>query len=292
MKRRQFLSTVAAGTAILSTPRFVSALDKDNVYRNEIGIQLYTLRNEIDADVKATIKAVAEAGYKQAEPYGFPNCRPMIEAANEFGLKLHSSHFNSDSIINNDSGDDDYFDTVLEKANDVGLSHLVVPYLPDQYRTSLDDYKRVVGNCNKAAEKAKAAGIQLSYHNHAFEFKPLEEGKSGYDVMIEEFSPDMKFELDVFWVAVAGVDTIELMNKLGSRVSQLHLKDLDASVQAPQYDGVPKEAFKEIGNGVIDIEAIIEAAGKHGIAHCHVEQDQSPDAMASIKESMETLKQM
>ncbi|TWT55127.1 Inosose dehydratase [Rubripirellula amarantea] len=292
MKRRQFLSTAAAGTALLSMPKFVLALDKDNAYRNEIGIQLYTLRNEIDKDVKATLKAVAEAGYKQAEPYGFPNCRPMIEAANEFGLKLHSSHFNSDSIVNNDASDDDYFDTVLEKANDVGLTHLVIPYLGDQFRTSLDDYRRVCANCNKAAEKAKAAGIQLSYHNHAFEFKPLEDGKCGYDVMIEEFSPDMKFELDVFWVEVGGVNTIELMSKLGSRISQLHLKDLDASVKTPSYDGVPKEAFKEIGNGVINIEAIIEAAGEHGIAHCHVEQDQSPNALASIKQSMEALKKM
>ena len=198
MKRRQFLGALGATAAVISAPRLCLALDQENAYRKNIGIQLYTLRNEIKTDVKATLKAVAEAGYQQVEPFGFPNCRPMIEAANEFGLQLNSSHFNSDSVINDDTGDDDFIDTVLEKANDIGLKHLVVPYLPEQFRTSLDDYKRVCENCNKAAEKSKKAGIQLAYHNHSFEFKSIEDGKSGYDIMIEEFSSDMKFELDVF----------------------------------------------------------------------------------------------
>ncbi|TWU57178.1 sugar phosphate isomerase/epimerase family protein [Rubripirellula reticaptiva] len=292
MKRRQFLGAVGAGATLVSAPRLLLALDKDNAYRQNIGIQLYTLRNEINEDVRATVKAVADAGYKQVEPYGFPNAAPMIEAARDFGLAINSSHFNSDSIVNNDAGDDEYFETVLEKASDVGLKHLVIPYLPDQFRTSLDDYKRVCQNCNQAAEKAKSAGIQLSYHNHAFEFEPREGGMSGYDVMIDEFSPDMKFEVDVFWVVVGGKNPVELIGKLGNRVSQLHLKDLDASVEVPNYGGIPKEAFKEIGNGVINIEAIIEAAGKAGVAHCHVEQDQSPNPLASIKQSMKSLKQM
>lgn len=292
MKRREFLGTVAAGSVLVAAPRIAHALDAENAFRKQMGIQLYTLRNQIKGDVKATIKAVAEAGYKQVEPYGFPNCVPMIDAANEFGLALNSSHFNSDSVINNDTGDDGDFDTVLEKANDVGLSHLVVPYLPDQYRTSLDDYKSVVEKCNKAAEKAGEAGIQLAYHNHAFEFKPLENGKCGYDIMIEEFSDKMKFEVDVFWVVVGGKDPVELITSLGDRVSQLHLKDLNESVETPNYGGIPKEAFEEIGDGVIDIEAIIEAAGSTGVEHCHVEQDQSPHPIASIQQSMAKIKSM
>ena len=292
MKRRQFLGMAAASAAAVSAPRFLHALDAEDPYRKQIGIQLYTLRNEIKADVKATLKAVAEAGYKQVEPYGFPNCRPMIEAAGEFGLQLNSSHFNSDSVINHDTGDDDQFDSVLEKANDVGLSHLVIPYLPDTYRTSIDDYKSICEKCNKAAEKAKAAGIQLCYHNHAFEFKPLEGGKSGYDVMIEEFSEDMLFEVDVFWVVVAGHDTVALIKKLGKRVAQLHLKDLNAAIETPLFESVPKEAFEEIGEGVIDIESIIKVAGEVGVAHCHVEQDQSPDPLASIKQSIGNIQAM
>ena len=133
MKRREFMTAVGAASGLtaasISTPRWLHAMNPDNRYRQQIGIQLYTLRNEIQKDLKATMMAVAEAGFYQVEPYGFPDCRPMIEAAGELGLKLNSSHFDSDSIINNDTDDDGAFDTVLEKANDVGLTHLVIPYL-------------------------------------------------------------------------------------------------------------------------------------------------------------------
>lgn len=287
MRRRQFIqSTAAASAALLTAPRWVHALDAENPYRQEIGLQLYTLRNQISDDVTATIKKIAEAGYKQVEPYGFPNCRPMIEAAGEFGLKLHSSHFNSDAIINNDSGDDDEFDRTLQQANDVGLTHLVVPYLPDTYRSSLEDYKRLTGRLNAAARKAKAAGIQLAYHNHAFEFKPMEGDVSGYDVMMKEFGDEMAFEVDVFWVAVAGKDPVELIQSLKGRVSQLHLKDLSAATAVPSYDGVPNEAFEEIGDGNINIEAIMKAAVDVGVKHCHVEQDQSPHPVESVLKSL------
>jgi sugar phosphate isomerase/epimerase len=290
-------TTAGAVAASISIPNWLFALEPDNIFRKQIGIQLYTLRNEINHDVKATLKAVAEAGYYQVETYGFPDCRPMIEAAGEFGLKLNSSHFNSDAVINEDFEDDDSFDAVVEKASDVGLKHLVIPYLPDTFRTSLDDYKRVSENCNRAAEKTKKAGIQLAYHNHAFEFKPMGQDsqgqpRCGYDVMIDEFSDDMKFEVDVFWVVVGGQDPVSLIDRLGSRVSQLHLKDLNKSTAIPSYDGVPEDAFEEIGDGVIDMEPIIAAAGKAGVANCHVEQDQSPDALTSIRQSIDYLRKM
>ncbi|MEM6689921.1 MAG: sugar phosphate isomerase/epimerase [Planctomycetota bacterium] len=293
MQRRTFLQSATATTAALLTqPRFVSALDVNNPFRKEIGIQLYTLRNQIDNDVSATIRKIADAGYKQVEPYGFPNCRPMIEAAAEFGLNLHSTHFDSNSLINNNDGDDDQFDRILEQANDVGLKHLVVPYLPDKFRTSLDDYKRLTDRLNKASTKAKAVGIQLAYHNHAFEFKPMEENRCGYDVMMDEFGEDMAFEVDVFWVAVAGKDPNELLRKLAGRVSQVHLKDLNSSVQTPTFDGVPKEAFEEIGDGTIDIESIMQVSAEIGVKHAHVEQDQSPHPIESVLQSLSVIQSM
>ena len=142
----------------------------------------------------------------------------------------------------------------------------------------------------------------MCYHNHAFEFKPIGDKsdagpqdagpQSGYEVMMKEFSPDMKFEVDVFWVAVGGKDPAELIKELGSRVSQLHLKDLNGATKLPSYDGVPKDAFEEIGDGIIDMERIIDAAGDAGVAYCHVEQDQSPDPLASIQQSIKYLKSM
>ncbi|MDM4016842.1 sugar phosphate isomerase/epimerase family protein [Roseiconus lacunae] len=286
MKRRQFLAAGAALSTLIAKPNWLLALDADNRYRNEIGIQLYTLRNEIGKDVAGTLKAVADAGYKQVEPYGFPGADAMIREAKANGMTVNSSHCNTGSILHPERNGVQPFDALLEKANKHGLTHLVVPYLSGDMRDSLDKYKMVADRCNEAAEKAAGAGVQLAYHNHAFEFKPFEGGKTGYDVFKERFSDQMKFEIDVFWVAVAGVDPAKLIGDLSGRVTQLHLKDLDASVQTPAYDGISKDAFKELGNGVIDMQPILAAAEKAGVAHCHVEQDHSPHPLDSIRESI------
>jgi sugar phosphate isomerase/epimerase len=290
MTRRHFLRTSAATATLAGTSSTLLALDKDNVYRKKIGIQLYTLRNEIGKDTPGTIKAVKEAGYVQGEMYGFPNCDPMIAAAKAVGLELHSSHFDWEAVVNPRDAAMSDFQGILEKAGKTGLSHLVIPYLHNKDRGTLDDYKRTAENCNKGAALAKKAGIQLAYHNHAFEFEPKEGGRTGYDVFIKEFSPEMQFEIDVFWVVVGGVDPIKLMKKLKGRVSQLHLKDLKKGSKTPDFGGLPKESFKELGNGMIDMEPIIVAARDAGVAHCHVEQDHSPNPLESIVQSMKYLK--
>jgi sugar phosphate isomerase/epimerase len=290
MNRRHFMQ--AAGLTSLSFTSIgrVLALEAGNAYRQNIGIQLYTLRKQLAADTPGTIKAVAAAGYKQVEAAGFPDCDAVISAAKDNGLTLNSTHFAWDCVIHpKDEGMSDFM-KVVEKAKSVGLSHLVVPYLADGDRKTLDDYKRVAGQLNKAAEKTKAAGIQLSYHNHAFEFEPKEGGKTGFDTFLAEFSPDVKFELDVFWVKVGGHEPVDMLKKLKGRVSQVHLKDLKPGLKLPEFGKLPEDAFQELGDGVISWAPVMAAAQECGVAHCHVEQDQSPDALASIQQSMGYLK--
>ncbi|MFY9256881.1 MAG: sugar phosphate isomerase/epimerase [Fuerstiella sp.] len=286
MKRRDFLAASAAASALICRPQWLFASNDKDIYRNEIGIQLYTLRNEIGKDVKATIKAVADAGYKQVECYGFPNAEPMINAARENGLAINSTHFDWDSVVNPDDKGVRPFSEVLNKANDAGIKHLVVPYLADRNRKTLDDYKLLCERCNKAAEQAKKSGIQLSYHNHSFEFQPMEGGVTGYETMIKEFSPDMHFEVDVFWIQLGGKDPVEMIRELKGRVSQLHLKDLNQSIKAPMYSGVPNEAFEELGDGIIRMQPILDAAKDAGVKICHVEQDHSPHPIKSIQQSI------
>ena len=288
MRRREFLASTAAAVATISTPGWVMALDKDNKYRNEIGIQLYTLRNEINKDVAGTLKAVADAGYKQVECYGFPDAEAMMKAAKDNGLAMKSSHFNWDSIFHPEQKGVPSFQKILDQAKDAGLTDLVIPYLHDKDRKTIDDYKRVVELSNKAAEQSKKVGIQLAYHNHAFEFQPMDR-TTGYQVMIDGFSPDMHFEVDVFWIQVGGKNPVELIRQLKGRVSQLHLKDLSKDLKTPNYGGIPKEAFEEIGDGVIDMEPIIKVAAEAGVKHCHVEQDHSPHPIKSIQQSIKHL---
>ncbi len=290
MKRRTFLRSAAVSSlALTPASQVLAALAPDNKYRKNIGIQLYTLRGPLGKDPAGTLKAVAEAGYKQVEPYGFPNCQPLIDGAKAAGLALNSSHFEWGSVVSPKDAAMSDFQKILEKAKEVGLSHLVIPYLADGERRTLDDYKKIAANANKAAELSKAAGIQLSYHNHAFEFQPKEGGKCGYDIFMAEFSKDMKFEIDVFWIKVANLDPAELITKLSGRVTQLHLKDLKSGLKLPEFGNLPQDAFKELGSGIIPMEPIIAAAEKAGVEHCHVEQDHSPDPMASIKQSISYL---
>lgn len=303
MKRRAFLASslsLPAATAALSAlptilPAPVFALDPENAFRKNIGIQLYTLRNQIKADTDATIKAVVDAGYKQGELYGFPNCQPMIDAAREHGLDLHSAHFNWECVTTPSDAEMSDFQKILAQAKELGLSHLVIPYIHGKRRETLDHYRLLADHCNQAAELAKAAGITLAYHNHAFEFQPMGGAgnqASGYEILMAHFSPDMKFEVDVFWVQVAGHDPATLVKKLRGRVSQLHLKDLKKDFETPNFGKIPNDAFKELGTGQIAMEPLIKLAGETGVAHCHVEQDQSPDALASIQQSLGYLKSL
>ena len=106
------------------------------------------------------------------------------------------------------------FEKVLELAHKNELTDLVVPYLHTHNRVDLEAYQKTAELLNRGAEQAKEAGIRLAYHNHAFEFQPMSGGKTGYDVFIRSFSPDMFFELDVFWVKVGGVDPVSQIHYL------------------------------------------------------------------------------
>ena len=292
MNRRNFIRTAFGTSLALSQSGSLLAAPALGSYVANIGLQVYTLRDLIAKDAAGTMKQVAEAGFKQVEVYGFPNADPMIKGATDAGLKISSSHFDSECVLNpSDEGYSDFM-KIVEKAKETGLSHLVVPYLGDGYRKTADDWKKTADRLNKAAAKSRAAGIQLAYHNHNFEFIPMDDGTTGYDIFMKEFSPDMMFEVDLFWVKVAGLDPVTLLKKLNGRVSQLHLKDLKDGIKTPEFGGVPGDAFKEVGNGVMNWEAILKIANTIGVKNCHVEQDQSPDPIASIRESIAYLQKL
>ena len=291
MNRRDFLAQASTAAFTIALPTALrAALDKDNVYRKNIGVQLYTVRKLMEKDTVGTIKAVAAAGYKQAELGGFPSqTDAQLKAARDAGLVVNSSHFEWDSLVNPTDSSYQDFRKIVDKAHAAGLKHLVVPYLVDKNRTTLDDYKQTAAHLNKGAELSKGAGIRLSYHNHAFEFQPLAGGRTGFDVFMSEFSPDMFFELDVFWVKVGGEEPTDLLKKLSGRVAQVHLKDLKPGLTLPEFGKVPEDAFQELGDGILSWEPILKAAQAAGVEHCHVEQDQSPDPLASIRQSINYL---
>ena len=136
--------------------------------------------------------------------------------------------------------------------------------------------------------------MHLCYHNRAFDFEPVAGGGNLLDVLMQTAEPKLvSLELDIMWSRVAGVDPVTVLKKYGKRVALLHLKNV-ADIGAPQYnEKVAKGSFREVGNGVIDIAAVLKAANAAGVQHYFVEQDQTPgDPLESLKQSFEYLKKL
>lgn len=294
MNRRHFLRAAAAAPFLAAPFSSLLAQQVNKAYLDTIGLQLYTLRHQLKEDTARTIKAVKEMGYKQVEPYEFPKYMRPIEAARDVGLEVHSTHIVWNSVLHPEDKTVPPFAKVLEEAQAAKIKHLVIATIDPKDRQTLDDYKRAAEMCNRAAAAAKAAGIQLAYHNHTFEFEPMEGARAGYDVLIEEFSADMLFEVDAFWVQLGRRDPAKLIRSLKGRVTQVHLKDLAAGIKLPEkiegWWSLPVEAFAPLGDGIIPMNPILEAAKEAGVQYCHVEQDLSHDAMRSIERSLTYLR--
>ena len=294
MNRRHFLQIAAAAPCFGVPLNVLLAQQVNKAYLDSIGLQLYTLRHQLKDDVVGTLKAVKEMGYKQVEPYEFPKYKKPIEMARDVGLEVHSTHIVWNSVFHPEDKTVPPFAKVLEEAQAAKIKHLVIPTIEPKDRPTLDGYKRAAEKMNRAAVEAKMAGIQLAYHNHTFEFDPMEGGKAGFDVLVEEFSSDMLFEIDAFWVQLGKRDPAKLIRSLKGRVTQVHLKDLTGGVKLPEkiegWWSLPVEAFASLGEGIIPVNPILEAAREAGVKYCHVEQDLSAAPLSSIQRSLKYLR--
>jgi sugar phosphate isomerase/epimerase len=223
------------------------------------------VRHQLGKDRKGTLKAIKEMGYVQVEPYEFPKYKALVEDAKELGLKVNSTHIQWNSVLNPGAAATPAFAKVLEEAQAAGIKHLIIPTIDLKDRQTLDGYKLTAEKMNRAAAEAKTAGIQLAYHNHTFEFDPMEGGKAGYDLQMEEFSADMLFEVDAFWVQLGKRDPAKLIRTLKGRVTQVHLKDLSGGVKLPEmiegWWGLPVEAFASLGDGITTTTFLPPMAG-------------------------------
>ena len=294
--RRSALKTFAASAAALVAMRNARSfgLPDDDPYLSKIGLQLYTVRNQMANAPAQTLASIKAAGYDQVELMDVMDADVMVPLAKEQGLEATSA-FMPWNILGQEKPENvATLAMVLDKATKNKLQHLVFGYIGKGSRETADQFKAMADRCNAAAETCAAANIQLCYHNHSFDFQPLDGGQCGFEIFIERFDPMMmKFELDVFWAAIGGWDPVETLYKLDRRVSQVHLKDLKSG-EGTIYDEakIPVDAFKEVGSGIIDMPAVIQAARKIGVVQCHVEQDQSPAPLKSVEQSVAYLKKM
>ncbi len=279
MNRRQLLAALAAGSLSLQAKKL-----------KKIGCQLYTLRSVIDANPKAIFDQLDGAGYDEVEAVR-GNLPKIWDALKASKLKPVSLHIDTQLF----TVQQDKLGAALDDAKAKGFKYVVCPYIAPADRGGVDMIKKLADTLNKAGAKCKAAGTQLCYHNHAFEFEPVKGGKGNLlDVLMESTDPALVgLEFDIMWAAVGGTDPIEVLKKYKGRIPLMHVKDLAPNITVRYNEKVPKEAFKEAGSGILELPKILRTAEANGTKHFFVEQDQTPgDPMASLKQSIAYLKKL
>lgn len=236
-----------------------------------IGLQLYSVRDQLAQDYAGVIRQIAQMGYVGVEPAGYPGST-VDEAKklyDELGFKVESGHF--PLAVGDDKN------ATLEQAQKLGVKWVISGKGPDQFVT-VDEIKRTCDLFNEAHANARECGLTFGIHNHWWEFEQID-GRLKIDVMLECLDPEIVFEMDTYWVTVAGQDPIAMLEKLGSRVKLLHVKD------GPVEKGVPMTA---VGKGKMDYTKIIPAA-KHA-EWMVVELDEcATDMLEAVQESLQYL---
>jgi sugar phosphate isomerase/epimerase len=241
------------------------------------GLQLFTVRDLLDADLDGTLRSIAEIGYRTVELAGLARASARDMGANlqRHKLEVPSMHAGYERL-----GQD--LDAVLAEAHVLGVEFLVCPSIDADQRVTTDDWKRVCRSLGRIAQKIRGHGLSLAYHNHDFEFVPLADGTIPFELMMRETDPrDIKLELDMYWVAKAGRDPVKLLKDSQGRVLLVHLKDLAAN-----------GSTAELGRGVLEMEPIIRSALSVGVKHLFVEQDSSKDPLASVRTSFRFLERL
>jgi sugar phosphate isomerase/epimerase len=248
------------------------------------GMTLYTVRNEMGKDAKATLKEVSKLGYKYIEAVDYKDGKFYGMLPKEFkdylaslDLTPISVHMGSMTLEN--------ADVLIKDVKAAGFKYFIAPVPPmgmfkfDPKTKSLsmeNDIEKLASILDEISRKAKAAGLEFLYHNHDFEFKPNEDGIVPIDYLLENLDPAyVNFQMDLYWVTKAGADPIDYFEKYPGRFKIWHVKDMDEQGR-----------FAPVGQGTIDFKRILDKAELSGMKYWIVEQDQVFDGM----EPMEALK--
>ena len=303
--RRNFLKksgALALGGLMLTKEMRAAFLAKAPTHA--VGLQLYTLFNVMDADVKGSLKKVADIGYKEIESAfsklgGFYGMKPKEFAAltKDLGLGWKSHHvigapFKMPAGAKMPAGPDgkpmvippmrnlqDNMQELVDEVAEAGVPYLVCANIPTGTK---EEIKNSIKILNKTGEACKKAGITFAYHNHDMEFKVIE-GETPYHLFLKETSAEnMKMELDLCWVTKAGVDPVELFKQHPGRFPLWHVKDIDKAMTGPQ----------PVGTGIVDFKRIFANSETAGMKHFFVEHDMPKDPYASITTSYNNLQKI
>ena len=276
MQRRSFVRTTLGAGAALALPSSLlqgcrAEPAPESAGLGPIGVQLYTIRDLVRQDMASALAAVGEIGYREVEFAGYfdhdpKDIRSWLDSA---GLTAPAAHV---------SLDPEHIDSQLEIASVLGHSYLVIPWIPPEKRQTLDDYHRVAEEFSEIALTVFEAGFEFAYHNHDFEFEPID-GQVPFDILLDDTDPDLvQIELDLFWIIHGGGDPFDYFARYPGRYPLVHVKDR-----------MPDGTMVDVGQGAVDFQAILGRNTEAGIKHYFVEHDRPEAPMESIRQSFEYL---
>ncbi|MEN8228758.1 MAG: sugar phosphate isomerase/epimerase [Bacteroidota bacterium] len=274
--RRGFIRTTAAsalGMMALSPLGLSSCATADRKSFG-VGLQLYSIRDAMEADVPGSLKKVSDLGYKYVELASYSEGKfyghapaEFRKMVNDLEMEVLSSHTQVESAgITLDNA------KIMADAHaELGVQYCIQPWVEEADR-NIESYKKMIGDLNQVGEIMKNVGIQFGYHNHNFEFDTIDGVTPYYDLFMPEMDADLiTMEIDLYWVSKAGQDPVEMFNKYPGRFQLFHMKDM-FNEQAPYFD-VLKDDIAPVGEGVIDFKRILAAKKVAGMKHMFVEDD-------------------
>jgi len=277
LNRRSFVAELAALALVVGASAQSCAPTAVRRRSWPLGVQLYTVRRELERDFERTLERIASMGYAEVEFAGYfdSHARAVASSLRQAGLDAPSGHFPLESLDN--------WDETLEFASEVGHRYVVIPWVPPERRAGSRAYRELARAFNEAGARARRSGIRLAYHNQEYDFTPAD-GALPFDLLLAETDPELvEFQLDVYWMVKGGQDPLHYLRGRPGRFPMLHLKD---------SSGAPEHRMMEVGSGTIDWPAILNRGSEAGVRHLFVEHDEPASAFASVEESFRYLQSL
>ena len=245
---------------------------------DRVGLQLYTVRSEMQRDFEGTLARVAAIGYREVEFAGYfgRSATAVRRALESAGLTAPATHVPAVTVTQ------DWL-RALEEAAAIGCRYVVAAWIDAVERTTLGHWQRWAERFNRAGEQAAAHGVRFAYHNHNYEFQPVS-GRLPYQVLLDETDAGrVRFEMDLCWIISAGGDPLPFFSAHPGRFPLVHVKD---------SGGAPEHRMLDVGRGSIDFPRIFAERTKAGIEHFFVEHDEPESPMESARVSYEFMRRL
>ena len=295
--RRDFIKKSAL--SVLGSSVIVNSLMAAKPAKQLTGLQLYSVRDEMKQDPLGTLKQLAGMGYKYVEHAGYKDRKFYGYAAKDFkkvlddlGMKMPSGH----TVMGKPHWDDskkeftDLWKNTVEDAAIAGQEYVISPWLDENLRKTADDLKRYMEVFNKSGELCKKSGMKFGYHNHDFEFSVKLDGKTVYDIMLQNTDPDLVIQqLDIGNLYNGGAKAIDIVRQYPGRFQSMHVKDeiKSSGDQNHEYESTV------LGKGIVNVKEVIDLGKKSGgTKHFIIEQEayQGKTPIESVKEDLEVMK--